>query len=472
MSSTQAPRHDELANLELLEVGRRIQSRELTSVAVTEALLARIAAVDPGLHSYATVTADLALSQARRADEEIAAGQARGPLHGVPIAVKDLLWMSGIPSAHGMTIHRDFRPDEDATVVRRLADAGAVLLGKLQQTEGAFADHHPRITAPVNPWGEALWPGASSSGSGVATAAGLCYGSLGTDTGGSIRFPSAANGVTGLKPTWGRVSRYGAFELAASLDHIGPITRSAADAAALLAVIAGADPRDPTAVPQPVPDYLALMTRGLRGLRVGLDREWVLERVDAPTRRVLEDALAVITEGGGQIVEIRFPDADQAVQDWVPLCAVETAVAHESTFPARRDEYGPGLAGLLDLGRSLSALDYQKLLLRRADFSGRVRALFETADLLLVPATAFAAQTVQTMAHFGEDAELFNGMLRYTCPFDLTGSPTITLPGGRTDAGAPVAFQFVAPHFAEHLLVQAGWAFQRATDWHRRHPPL
>lgn len=155
-----------------------------------------------------------------------------------------------------------------------------------------------------------------------------------------------------------------------------------------------------------MPDYLALMTRGLQGLRVGLDREWVLERVDAPTRRVLEDALAVITEGGGQIVEIHFPDADQAVQDWVPLCAVETAVTHESTFPARRDEYGPGLAGLLDLGLSLSALDYQKLLLRR------------------------------------------------------------------TDAEAPVAFQFVAPHFAEHLLVQAGWAFQRATDWHRRHPPL
>lgn len=472
MTSPRNAPHDDLARLELLEVGRRIQSRELTSVAVTEALLARIAAIDPALHSYATVTADLALSQARRADLEIAAGLARGPLHGVPIAVKDLLWTRGIPSGHGMTIHRDFRPDDDATVVSRLAEAGAVLLGKLQQTEGAFADHHPRITAPVNPWGEALWPGASSSGSGVATAAGLCYGSLGTDTGGSIRFPSAANGVTGLKPTWGRVSRYGAFELAASLDHIGPITRSAADAGAMLAVIAGADPRDPTAVPRAVPDYLALMARGLRGLRVGLDREWVLERVDAPTRRVLDDALAVIGDCGARVTEIRFPDADQAVQDWVPLCAVETAVAHEATFPARRDDYGPGLAGLLDLGRGLSALDYQKLLLRRADFSGRVRAVFESVDLLLVPATAFAAQTVQTMAHFGEDPELFNGMLRYTCPFDLTGSPTITLPGGHTDAGAPVAFQFVAPHFAEHLLVQAGWAFQRATDWHRRHPAL
>jgi len=191
--------------------------------------LARIATVDTSLHSYAHVMADQALADARRADQEIAAGQARGPLHGVPLAVKDLVWVAGAPACHGMMIHKNFIPSEDATVIRRLRAGGAVILGKLQQTEGAFADHHPDITPPVNPWGEQLWPGASSSGSGVATAAGLCFGSLGTDTGGSIRFPSAANGITGLKPTWGRVSRYGAFELAASLDHIGPMARSTAD---------------------------------------------------------------------------------------------------------------------------------------------------------------------------------------------------------------------------------------------------
>ncbi|SCX54054.1 amidase [Variovorax sp. EL159] len=462
----------ELHHLELLDVGRQIQSRERSSEEVTRAMLARIEAVDGRLHSYATRMDAQALDDARRADTEIAAGRARGPLHGVPLAVKDLLWTEGVPSAHGMTIHQSFRPTEDATVVRRLREAGAVILGKLQQTEGAFADHHPQIASPVNPWDATLWPGVSSSGSGVATAAGLCFGALGTDTGGSIRFPSAANGITGLKPTWGRVSRHGAFELAASLDHIGPMTRSAADAGAVLAAIAGADPRDPTASTQPVPDYLATMTRGLAGLRVGIDPGWTLDRVDAPTRATLAAAIRTVESLGASVREVVFPDTTQAVLDWSPLCAVETAVAHEATYPARRAEYGPGLSGLIDLGLSQSATDYQKLLLRRADFSGRVRAFFEQVDLLLIPAIPFAAPTLERAGQLGVDPELLAGMLRYTCPFDLTGSPTLTLPGGATEAGVPVAFQFVAPHFGEDLLVRAGWAFQRATDWHRRHPAV
>lgn len=458
--------------LELLEIGRQIQSRERSSVEVTEAMLSRIASIDAQLHSYATLMADQARADARRADDEIAAGKARGPLHGVPIAVKDLLWTAGTPTAHGMTIHRHYKPQEDATAVARLRAAGAVLLGKLQQTEGAFADHHPDVTAPVNPWGETLWSGASSSGSGVATAAGLCFGSLGTDTGGSIRFPSAANGVTGLKPTWGRVSRHGAFELAASLDHVGPIARTAADAAALLQAIAGADPKDPTASQEPVPDYLALMTRGMQGLRVGIDAAWTLDRVDAATKSVLESVIGLIGSLGGSLREVQFPDTEQVVHDWSLLCAVETAVAHEKTFPSRRAEYGPGLAGFIDLGHQVSALDYQKLWLRRAEFRGRVNAVMADVDLLLIPATGVAGVTTQQMAAFGTDAELFSAMLRYTSPLSLTGQPSITLPGGRTRDGAPVAFQFVAPHFGESLLVRAGWAYQRVTDWHRLHPSL
>src|SRR5207237_7080383 len=191
--------------------------------------------------------------------------QVLSQLHGVPIAVKDLCWTEGIATAAGMPLHRDFVPSVDATVVRKLREAGAVLLGKLQLTEGAFADHHPDIAPPVNPWHRDHWSGASSSGSGVATAAGLCFGSLGSDTGGSIRFPSAANGVTGLKPTWGRVSRFGCFELAASLDHIGPMARSAVDCGAILGAIAGADPKDLTAVLERVPDYLANLSATLRG---------------------------------------------------------------------------------------------------------------------------------------------------------------------------------------------------------------
>lgn len=463
---------DELHYLDLLEVGRRIQARELSPVEVTEAQLARIDALDGALHSYATVTPERALRQARAAEDEIMRGDIRGPLHGVPIALKDLCWTQGVPTAAGMTIHRDFVPDEDATVTARLAAAGAVCLGKLQLTEGAYADHHPDITPPRNPWNAAHWSGASSSGSGVATAAGLCYGSLGSDTGGSIRFPSAANGITGLKPTWGRVSRYGVFELAATLDHIGPMTRSAADAGAMLGAIAGPDPRDPTARQEPVPNYLAGIGRGLRGVRVGIDAAWNTTDTDAATIETVEAAAAILEALGAELRAVTVPEAAQMVADWFPACAVETAVAHDATYPSRKAEYGPALAGLIDSGRALSGLDYQRIILRRADFTGRIAALFETIDLLLVPAQAIASPTVATMATLGEDAGLLAGLLRYTCPFDMTGSPTITLPGGVTPGGMPVAFQLVGRHMDEALLVRAGAAFQRETDWHLRHPTV
>src|SRR4051795_12647075 len=256
----------DLHYLGLVDVGRKIQAKELSPVEATKAMLGRIEKLDSKLKSFAHVMADSALADAATAEKEIASGRIKGPLHGVPVAVKDLCWAKGAPAAHGMTIHRDFRPTEDATVVARLKEAGAIILGKLQQTEGAYADHHPKIDPPKNPWNADLWPGASSSGSGVATAAGLCFGSLGSDTGGSIRFPSAANGITGLKPTWGRVSRHGVFALAESSDHVGPMARSAADAGAILGVIAGRDSSDPTTLVAPVPDYLAELDKGIRAL--------------------------------------------------------------------------------------------------------------------------------------------------------------------------------------------------------------
>jgi amidase len=458
--------------LELLDIGRRIQTKEISSTEAARAQLERIQKLDGTLKSYATLMTDSALAQARAADDEIAKGAIRGPLHGVPIAVKDLCWTKGVPTAAGMTIFRDFKPDRDGTVVRKLREAGAVILGKLQLTEGAYADHHPKITPPVNPWNAAHWSGASSSGSGVATAAGLCYGSLGSDTGGSIRFPSAANGCTGLKPTWGRVSRFGVFELAATLDHIGPMTRSAADAGAMLSAIAGADSNDPTASLEPVPNYLAGMTRGLRGLRIGVDPKWNSNRVEEAVQQTLANALKVVVDLGGEIREVVFPDPEQAIADWFPLCGIEVAVAHEATYPARKDEYGPGLSGIIELGRGKSAMDYQKIMLHRNDFRGRVQSLFQGIDLLMIPATAVASPTVAQMAKLGEDPDLISALLRYTCPFDMTGSPTITLPAAFTAQNTPIAFQFVARHFEEELLVRAGWAFQQATDWHRKHPSL
>ncbi len=462
--------HDGLHYLELTELTRRIHAKEISPVEATQAQLDRIAALDGGLRSYALVTADAALEQARQAEAEIARGDIKGPLHGAPVAVKDLCWTKDVPTTGGMAIHKDFRPNEDATVVRKLRAAGAIVLGKLKTTEGAYADHHPTVAPPLNPWNAAHWVGASSSGSGVATAAGLCYGSLGSDTGGSIRFPSAANGITGLKPSWGRVSRYGVFELAATLDHIGPMTRSAADCAAMLTAIAGADPNDPTASPEPVANYLAGIRRGLRGLRIGVDRDWNARQTDPDVVRVMDAVLSALAELGVELRPVRFPDAQQIVVDWIPACGVETAVAHEATYPARKSEYGAALAGLIDTGRALSGMEYQKIILRRNDFRGRVQALFEAIDLLVVPVQPYASPTLATMATLVQDQQKLLGLLRYTAPFDMTGNPTITLPCGVTGSGMPLGFQFVAGHFAEDLLCRAGFAYQQATDWHRRHP--
>lgn len=462
----------DLHYLGLVEIGRQIRAKELSPVDVTRAMIDRIHRLDGKLKSFAYVMGEPALAEAAVAEKEIAQGEVKGPLHGVPVAIKDLCWVKGAPAAHGMTIHRDFRPSEDATVVARLRAAGAIILGKLQQTEGAYADHHPKTVPPKNPWNAELWSGASSSGSGVATAAGLCFGSLGTDTGGSIRFPAAANGITGLKPTWGRVSRYRAFELAATLDHIGPMARTAVDCGAMLGAIAGQDAKDTTAVPLPVPDYLAGLSGDLRGMTIGVDRRWTSEGTEEAAAKVLDEGLRAAAELGAMVREIAFPDANAVIEDWFPLCGVEAAVAHEKTYPSRKDEYGAALAGLLDLGLHQSGTDYQKIVLRREAFRGAVRRIFEQVDLIAVPVQPFGAPTLAEMAALGEDPSLIARLLRFTCPFDMTGSPTITLPGGFAPNGGPIAFQFVGRHFEEGSLVRAGDAFQRITDWHKRHPAL
>ncbi|WP_349644967.1 amidase [Bradyrhizobium manausense] len=463
---------DALHYLELTDLAARLKTRELSSLDVTRSQLDRINAIDSELGSYVHVMAETAITEAKAADAELARGKYRGPLHGVPIALKDLIWTKGVPTAAGTTLHRDFRPHEDATVVRRLKDAGAVVLGKVQLTEGAYSDHHPSVTPPKNPWNPDYWPGISSSGAAVATAAGLCFGSLGSDTGGSIRWPCAANGLTGLKPSWGRVSRHGTFELAATLDHVGPICRSATDAGVLLGVIAGHDVNDPTSLLDPVPDYLAAATHDVQGLRIGVDAAWNSDDVDVATHRVLADVIDVFRTLGADFVDIRFPDVTDAIADWAPNCAVEAANAHEVTYPARKSEYGPVLASVLEAGRALSALDYQKILLRRLSLRGRVAALFETIDLLLIPAHPFPPITLAMIQTLGEQPDLIVKLQRYTCAFDMTGHPTMTLPGGASKDGLPIAFQIVAAHLDETTLVRAGAAFQRATSWHRRHPSL
>ena len=466
MNITSNPLH----YLELTELGARIKAREVSPVSVTRALLDRIASLDGELNSYARLMPDTALMQAEQAEAEIAAGRYRGPLHGVPIAVKDLIWTQGVPTAAGMSIHKDYRPPEDATVVQRLKDAGAVLLGKLQLTEGAYSDHHPSVTPPRNPWNADYWPGISSSGAGAALAAGLCFGALASDTGGSIRWPSAANGVSGLKPSWGRVSRHGVFALAPTLDHVGTMARSAVDAGVMLSAIAGGDPKDPTASLTTAPDYLEAMEQGARGLRVGVDFDWNGDDVDETTQAAMAEAVEVFRSLGASIVRVRFPDVTQAIADWVPNCAVEAAVVHEHTYPARRHEYGPVLASVLESGRAVSAADYHAIQLRRLELRGRVAALFTEIDLLLTPVQPFAPLTLKTIRTLGDQPELIAKLQRYTCPFNMTGNPTLTLPCGFSPAGLPIGLQLVAGPFAENALIRAGSAFQRVTSWHRRHP--
>jgi len=461
----------DLHYLPLHEVAQRLKARKLSSVELTRSLLDRIDRIDPRLRSYATVTADRALADAARLDAESAAGTSRGPLHGVPIAIKDLCNTEGVPTAAGMAIHRGNLPSRDATVVARLKQAGAVILGKLQMTEGAYGAHHPGIPAPLNPWNAAYWTGSSSSGSGAATAAGLCFASLGSDTGGSIRFPSTMNGLSGLKPTWGRVSRAGVFPLAESLDHVGPMARSALDAAIMLGVIAGPDPDDPTSVGLSVPDYAASIDQGVRGRRIGVPSN--LHGLDEDAERALYGAVDVMKQAGAEIVDVKLPDGfDRGARDWVPLCGVEAALAHEASYPSRASEYGPVLAGLLDQGRRLSAVELARLQVRRAALTGELNRLLASVDLLLMPVMARAVWSTEALLAAGREPEAVAGRLRYTAPFDLSGHPTLTLPGGMTADGVPVGFQIVARAFDEGAILAAGHAYQQATEWHSRRPPL
>ena len=461
----------DLHYLSLDEVARRLKARKVSSVETTRAILDRIAKLDPKLKSYATLTAERALADAAVRDAETAAGKSRGPLHGVPIAVKDLCNTAGIPTAAGMAIHRGNIPTKDATVVARLKAAGAVILGKLQMTEGAFGAHHPTIPAPLNPWNATYWTGSSSSGSGAATASGFCFASLGSDTGGSIRFPSTMNGLSGLKPTWGRVSRAGVFALAESLDHIGPMTRSALDCAIVLGVIAGADADDPTAVPRPVPDYAAATASGVKGKRIGMPKG--LRDLDEDSRRALDGAIDVLKKAGAEMVEVSLPAGfEQGALDWVPLCAVECAIAHEATYPARANDYGPVLAALIESGRNLSAMEMAHLQLRRAALTGELDKLLASLDLLLMPVMGRAAWSLDALAKAGRDPQTVAERLRYTAPFDLSGHPTLTLPGGMTGDGVPTGFQIVGRAFDEAGILAAGNAYQQQTDWHLRRPPL
>ncbi len=454
------------------ELAPRIAVGELSPVDLTRAQLDRIERLNPSLKAYVTLTAASALAEAEAAQTAIAAGDYRGPLHGVPVAVKDLCYTAGVATGGGTMVRRDFTPDADGTVVARLRAAGAVILGKLTLTEGAMGGYHPDLPIPVNPWRADLWTGVSSSGSGVATASGQCYASLGSDTGGSIRFPSAACGIVGLKPTYGRVSRAGVLALAESLDHVGPMTRSSWDAAVVLAAIAGPDPDDPTSLPDAVPDYTASIDDGVAGLRIGLDRVWALDRTDPGITAAVEAAVATMRDRGAEIVPLTLPPMDAAIAGWPVLCSVEAAAAHAETYPSRADEYGPYFGHFLRMGSDASGIDYARANQGRIELVEQLRQATADVDVLISAAMATPPFPVTREFYMTPPDAFPAWRMRFTVPFDFNGWPTITLPAGRNDEGAPLAVQFAGKPLSEPTLFRIGRAYERATGYRPGRPPV
>ena len=455
----------------IAQIVRQTKSGALSAETLTQYMLDRIAARDGALKSYVRVLQASALQQARELDDAQRRGDRLGALHGVPVAIKDLLFTRGVQTASGTQVMADFIPDYDATVVSRLREAGAVIIGKTQLTEGAFGVHHPSIDPPKNPWNAAYWPGVSSSGSGVAVAAGLAFGALGSDTGGSIRFPSASCGLVGLKPTYGRVSRHGAFALAHSLDHIGPMTRSVEDAARMLGVIAGADVNDPSSLDAPVPNYLDVSESIQQTGRIGVDWNYVREGVAPEIAATVEQACQQFESLGMQIEEVTMPSEYRALVDgWGISCAVECAQAHEGLYPAQKGLYGPVLANLLEMGGSVAASEYQALQILRDTFRAKLDRLFEDVDVMIFPNMTGSVPTVVQMDSVVAEDDSRAAFINFTAPSDYSGHPTLTLPAGLDQQGLPLSFQLMGKSLMEQQLISFGLAYERVRGA-MPHPP-
>ncbi len=463
--------------LSVSDIGRLIRARTLSSTVLTEQMLDRIKRLDPVFESYATLMADAALDAARAADREIAAGTDRGPLHGVPIAVKDLCHTRGVRTMGGTFVNAEFVPNEDATVVAKLRAAGAVLLGKLNLTEGAMVGYHPERGIPRNPWDTSRWPGHSSSGSGVALAAGLCFAAIGTDTGGSIRYPSSANGVVGLKPTYGRVSRHGVMGLSETLDHVGPMARTVRDVAIMYDAIAGHDPKDATSLASAPTSATTQIERSISGLRIGIDRDYALQGIDPGQAASIEEALKVLASLGARIVEVTMPDRSAMRDTWLSTCAPEALVFHKDSYPARANDYGVYFRQFLAMGAAVTPEQAATARAWRTQFSARFTAVLESVDAMACPAGGAPTWPVTRAQLLGGDilAAMAKSLPRasdFTMPMNLAGTPAICLPSGFSAEGLPYSIQFAGRRLSEPTLCRLAHAYQQATKWHTRHPAI
>lgn len=463
---------NELCYLTIVEAAADLRRKEFSPRELTEAALKRIEAIDGKLHCFITLTADRALRQAKQAEQELGSGNDRGPLHGIPIALKDLYMTQGIRTTCHSAVLKNWVPDNDATAATKLREAGAILLGKVGLHEFAFGG--PSVDAPFpavrNPWNTAHIPGGSSSGSGAALAAGLCYGSLGSDTGGSIRTPSSHCGVVGIKPTYGRVSRYGVIPLSWSLDHAGPMARSVEDCAILLQAIAGYDAKDPASAKAAVPDFSSSLRQGIKGMRIGVPRaDWFNENLgtDAETEALFNQALKTLEELGAVIIEIDGKPFSTARKANQTILVCEAYAYHEKRLREAREKFGSSVRRRMLEGAFLSAADYVTAQRARSVLNGQIRQNFSRVDVFATPSAARPPDAFATM-----DPNEQNLRPSFTNPFNLTGLPAISVPCGFTDGKLPVGLQIAAPSFEEVLLFRVAHTYEQATKWHKQRPVL
>ena len=461
----------------ITELSEAIRGKDVSPVEVTRTYLDRIRELNGTLGSYITVMEGAALAQAAEAARSIEAGDYRSPLHGIPVAIKDIIYTRGVLTSAGSRVLNDHVPDKDSTIVERLNRAGAVLLGKLNLSEFATGGtiEHPYGT-PRNPWDTGRSPGGSSSGSGVAVAAGLCAGTLGSDTGGSIRGPSHLCGIVGIRPTYGRVTRHGVVPMAWSLDTVGPMTRTVRDCALMLGAIAGRDPRDPTSSSQPVPDYAASMDGGIRGLRIALIREMFdFEGLDGEVRGAVQRAIVVLDELGASSGEVSLPMVERSPAVFIAVADVEAASFHSRWLAERGDEYDWSTRMRLEAATLIPASVHLKAQRARAALRREMLDVLDRFDAIIVPtgpgpAPPLESSTGRRGGYYQGKADL--GRRMYTSPAALAGLPALSVPCGFTESGLPMGMQIIGRPFDETTLFRLGHAYEGATEWHTMHPEL
>ena len=462
----------ELPFLSAGDLSRLIQSKEVSPVEATEAYLDRIGSLDHRFNSYLTVMREQALADAQQAEEDIASGQHKGPMHGVPVAVKDQFWSKGVRSTGGSRILADFVPDEDATVIANLRKAGAVVLGKTNMTEFAITGFSHRYATPRNPWNTDSYTGGSSSGSGAATAAYLCATSLGEDTGGSIRFPATWCGLVGLRPSWGLVSRYGVMRGVWSMDTVGPISRTVEDAAITLGAIAGHDPKDRYSSTAPVLDYRQALGGDLNGLKIGVITEFMeSDLVEPKVRQTVSESFATLGELGATVEEVSVPLSMGAGVASAVLLAVEPALAQQDWIKDQLQDYGHDVRILLLTGSLLPAQAYYKAQKLRTMLRQQVLDSLEKYDVLVLPTSGKGAQPLEQDPPVTSKETASRLAFLFTRIFNLASCPAMSVPCGFDDRGMPVGLQIGARPGAEETIFKVAHAYEQATAWHTMRPP-